>query len=736
MGSLNDIINGKSNKEKKTGVKRGSVVMLHIDQLVPNEDNKRSFGDREKRNIDVLADELLISGRVLENLIVRKTDDGDKYLILSGHRRYYASKRNAEAGHAEFSELPCEITDESDAMSYYNLLIANLSTEPLTEHEKMTSTMHLRDVLPELLGDDELKGRRLREKIADTLHVSQTKIAQYENISNNLDENAMNLFEKQELNVSTANELAGLPDDVQQEFVKDGVVPEMSDVKTVKQELKTIRSYAQMTDQEKREIAFILDNLLINTDLKRYRDAIEKMGLVCLSSESGAEGKLLSSEKYAAEVASMLLYYRESRQFVGKDAAMYIFRSRRVTLSRYNCHNPIELSFSYNGFFNTFCEIYREEILKHNISAGESGQMQIDDYDENDPYEQIIPQEGSCDGKCFNCRNTECHCYQAPRDRCIYFDKIDCTIPYVFGSLKKDFPDLYEKCTGCCMNCSVSDACKYACSRKDMSIIRERAGIHEELVEEKHVTRFSVPKEEAVLALKSLMSRKNMNHAYLYLKETPFYEVAPEKFSGSAGYLDHLKSECTLNKELLSAHPCWTSAEALGKGRYKVIYAYGELTNTQEIMYDVHTVIDILRRAIAIGYFGDDEEMQYVRYRPVPGEAESFIDGYDQWKKWFELPQIGATYYRVVMDDECQIVAVAYASAQKITCNVEYYYISSRHLIDNIFNEFKISRDDLINRLKSKSRTEVCNEKEKGLCLPEDGEASDGVSGVERSCVR
>ena len=701
MGSLNDIINGKANKEKKTGTKRGTVVLLHIDQLVPNKDNKRSFGDREQRNIDVLADGMLISGRILENLVVRKIDDSDKYLILAGHRRYYASKRNVEAGHQEFAWIPCEITDESDAMSYFNLIIANLSFEPLTEHEKMTSTMHLKDLLPELLGDDELKGRRLREKIAETLHVSQTKVAQYENISNNLEEDAMNLFEKQEMNVSTANELAGLPDDVQKEFVKDGVAPEMSDVKTVRQELKTIQSYAQMNDQEKREAAFILDNLLINTDLKKYRDAIEKMGLICLSSESSVEQKILSSEKYAAEVASMLLYYRESRQFVGKDVAMYIFRSRRVTLSKYNCQNPTELSFSYNGFFDTFCEIYREEIIKRNISTEESGQMQIDDYDEEDPYEQIIPQEGSCDGKCFNCRNTECSSYQTPRDKCIYFDKIDCTITYVFGNLKKDFPDLYEKCTGCCMKCSVSAACGYACSRKDMSIIKERAGIREELVEEKPVTRFSVPREEEVLALKSLMSIQSMNRAYIYLKETPLNEADPEVFCGSSGYICKLMHKRTPDKALLLDHPCWIKSEPLGKGLYKVTYAFGELTNTQEIMYDIHTVIEILRRAVAIGYFGDDEEMQYVRCRPAPDEAKSFIDGYDQWKMWFKLLQIGATYYRVVMDDGCQIVAVAYAGVQKVAINVEYYYISSGKRIDNIFNEFKRSREDIINILKS-----------------------------------
>lgn len=704
MGSLNEIINGKEKKEKKFGMKKSSVVMIPISQLVPNEDNKRSFGEREKRNIDVLADELLISGRVLENLVVRKTDNSDQYLILSGHRRYYASKRNVESGHTEFSELPCEITDESDAMSYFNLLIGNISSEPLTEHEKMTSTMHLRDLLPELLGDDELKGRKLREKIAETLHVSQTKVAQYENISHNLVDDAMNLFADQKMNVSTANDLAGLPRDVQKEFVKDGVTPDMSDVRTVKQELKIIRSYNQLNDAEKREAACIMDDLLLNTDLKKYRDVMEKFGLICMSSESDTDGEtqIVQREKYAAELAGMLLYYRESRQFSGKKSAMYVMGSRRVTMSRYDSPDAVKLNFSYSGFFHTFCELYREKILQNDIVINESEQMEIDDYDEHDPYEQIIPQKGSCDMKCFHCRNAECNSYQQPRDKCMYFNKIDCTITYVFDNLKKEFPDLYEKCTGCCMNCKVSDACGYACNRKDMSIIKERAGIHEEVQEEIPQTKFSVPKEEEVLAIKSMMTKKNINRAYLYLKETHSFEIDPYRFSAIDGFIDHLISERSPKKEELIAHPCWIKAAVMKAGLYKVIYALGELTNTQEILYDVHDVIEILRRSISLGYFGDDEEMVYVRHKPDANEAKAFVDGYDKWTVWFELPQIGATYYRVILDDGCQMVAIAYAGVNQVPINVEFYYISIYNRIDNIFNEFKISREDLITRLKSK----------------------------------
>ena len=698
MGSLNDIINGKSNREKKTGMKRSTVVLIPIEQLVPNEDNKRSFGDRESRNIDLLAEEMLISGRVLENLVVRKLPEDNRYLILSGHRRYYASRKNVQDGHFEFAELPCEVTDESDAKSYFNLLIANLATEPLTEYEKMTSTMHLREVLPELIGDDELKGRKLRARIAETLHVSQTKVAQYENISNNLVGDAMDLFEDQKMNVSTANDLAGLPDEVQQEFVKDGVAPDMADVKAVRQELRTIHSFLQMSEHERKECALIFNDILLNSDLRKYRDAMQKMGMLCLN--TACDDRLW--EKYAAEVAGMLLHYRESRQFVGKDAAMYIFGNRRVSLSRYNCPNPITLQFSYGCFFHTFCEIYREDILTMEVEQTESTQMQMEDYNEDDPYEQIIPQPVACDGKCFHCRNTECNSYQAPRDKCLYFDKIDCTVAYVFDNLKKDFPDLYEKCPGCCMRCTVADACKYACKRKDMSIIRERAGIQDASLEQPEEITFSVPREEEVAALRSLMSVNTRYRAYIYLRDTPLSEIDPNMFAGSSGFFDTLTTIQTLDRAELTAHPRWIDAECMGKGRYKVCYAYGELTNTREIQYDVRMAVDILRRAVAIGYFGNDAEMQYVRAFPEKASIREFMKDYIQWKVWFEQPQIGVVYYRVILEDGSQIVVAAYMSVQKVVCNEEYYYIPGWRAIDNIFYEYRISKDNLMEVLMTK----------------------------------
>lgn len=695
MGSLNDIINGKENKSKRAGMKRGSSVMIPIEKLIPNEDNKRSFGDRENRNIDVLSEELLISRKVLQNLVVRKIED-DKYMILSGHRRYYASLRNVENGHEEFLELPCEITEESDAMSYFNLLITNLSSEPLTEHEKMTATMHLRDVLPEVIGDDQLKGRRLREKIAETLHISQTKVAQYENISNNLVDDAMQQFENQSMNVSTANDLAGLPADVQSEFVRDGASPVLSDVRTVKEEIILIRSYNQMSDQEKKEAGFMLDDLLVNTELKDYRNAIEKLCLIFISSEQSGVKKITEREDYASEVANMLLRYQKSRQFVGKNTAMNIFMNRRVLITRYVDGVSKEIKFSHAGFFDTFCEVYREKIIDKVQKSDGLNQMEIDDYDEEDPFEQIIPEKGSCDGKCFNCRNGECSDHIEKSDKCIYFDKIDCTIKYVFQNLKKDFPDMYKECTGCCMTCSVSKICEYACGRKDMSIVKARAGIQEKREDDKSSEIFAVTKEEELAAIKSMMTTDKINLVYLILKNNHDYKNCMDEINDC---INKLKAERLPEETEYVNHPCWTKAEYMGNGKYRVTYVFRELTNVREIMYDIYTVSELLHRAIAIGYFGNDNEMKYVRRYPSNEEIERFIDSYASWERWIEIQEIGAVYYRCRLENEIQIVVAEYRNILDFECDVVYYYFPRFSELNRGFNGCMITKDSLIETL-------------------------------------
>lgn len=76
--------------------------------------------------------------------------------------------------------------------------------------------------------------------------------------------------------------------------------------------------------------------------------------------------------------------------------------------------------------------------------------------------------EETCDGKCFNCKSESCNGEQNPREHCVLDKSYPCTSIHIFDQLKADFPDIYEKCIGCCRSCSQRNICGYACNRPDL----------------------------------------------------------------------------------------------------------------------------------------------------------------------------------------------------------------------------------------------------------------------------
>ncbi|HEV2385945.1 MAG TPA: ParB/RepB/Spo0J family partition protein [Candidatus Acidoferrales bacterium] len=99
--------------------------MLPIEKIRPNPDQPRkSFGD-----IRELAESIREKG-VLEPLLVRYTAREDLYFIISGERRYHASR---EVG---LKELPCIEKTADDAETLEISLIENLQRKDLTPFEE------------------------------------------------------------------------------------------------------------------------------------------------------------------------------------------------------------------------------------------------------------------------------------------------------------------------------------------------------------------------------------------------------------------------------------------------------------------------------------------------------------------------------------------------------------------------------------------------------------------------
>src|ERR1051326_1258202 len=108
--------------------------MIPIDRLEPNPQQPRiDFGD-----LDELTDSIREKG-VLEPLLVRPSQVGARFMIISGERRYQASKR------AGLKELPCIEMDVDDRAVAEIALIENLQRKDLTPFEEAEGLQALAD---------------------------------------------------------------------------------------------------------------------------------------------------------------------------------------------------------------------------------------------------------------------------------------------------------------------------------------------------------------------------------------------------------------------------------------------------------------------------------------------------------------------------------------------------------------------------------------------------------------
>ena len=107
----------------RTGAAIGK--MIPIEQVQPNVDQPR----KDAGDLRGLIESVREKG-VLEPLLVRYLPEAGKYMIISGERRYLASRA------AGLTELPCIVKDVDDAETLEIALIENLQRKDLTPFEE------------------------------------------------------------------------------------------------------------------------------------------------------------------------------------------------------------------------------------------------------------------------------------------------------------------------------------------------------------------------------------------------------------------------------------------------------------------------------------------------------------------------------------------------------------------------------------------------------------------------
>lgn len=232
MNDILESIGQKQTQGKKKAAPR--IQMIHYTKLKPNPDN---FYDTQ--GIEKLAAAIRIAGEIKNPLRMKKTDI-DEYEVNEGHRRRLATIYNVEEmGMNEFEFVPCVVEDTTSTVGKLNLILSNSTQRERTEYEKMQEAEKLRILLDQYAKENETKisSTDMRKLISTILGVSGTKIAQLESINRNLVDNAKEKFEKGEIPVSVANEMATLPQEVQQDLAEQEEI-KLSQVKEIKEDFK------------------------------------------------------------------------------------------------------------------------------------------------------------------------------------------------------------------------------------------------------------------------------------------------------------------------------------------------------------------------------------------------------------------------------------------------------------------------------------------------------------------
>lgn len=220
MAKFGDVFKGTDVK-KTDSRPRSETRWLHYTKLIDNTDQYRKSATEE--DIAAFAELIKSAGKVLQDLLVRKSGT-DTYEIIAGHHRRLACKYLVEVeGLKEFEFLPCKVENVDDVQAEFQLYATN-GFMPKTDAEKLHEIeriKYLLDTYPDQFKQVKGGGRTV-EKIARILNMGKTTVGDYVTISRNLGDKGREALEKGNINKSAALALSTLPEKVQEELLVSG----------------------------------------------------------------------------------------------------------------------------------------------------------------------------------------------------------------------------------------------------------------------------------------------------------------------------------------------------------------------------------------------------------------------------------------------------------------------------------------------------------------------------------
>ena len=224
-----------------------SLKMIDIDLIEPNKNNFYEMSE-----IEALADDIERQG--LMTALVVSEQNGGKYELISGHRRLAALKSLIADGRRRNGKVPCFIKGaKPNTETELDLIMLNATQRKYSDADTMREYEELTRIFKELEAEGKTIKGRIRDRIAEALNVSPAQVGKLDNIKHNAIPDVEQAVNAGDMSISTANEVAKLAPEKQQEIITEKPKISHKEVKEIQKQELSAEKVSSETDEEEDE---------------------------------------------------------------------------------------------------------------------------------------------------------------------------------------------------------------------------------------------------------------------------------------------------------------------------------------------------------------------------------------------------------------------------------------------------------------------------------------------------
>lgn len=167
-GLLNSLMNAQSQTATPAG-QQMQVVMISSRNIIPNPDNDEIY---TIGNMESLRDDIQQNGLRQPLEVIPVEGEPNRYMLISGHRRWAACGILSACGDSRFDALPCLIRESHGKLDdRIALITANATARDLTDGERLAQYEALKDALTKKKAAGQLEGK-VRDEVCRILGLS------------------------------------------------------------------------------------------------------------------------------------------------------------------------------------------------------------------------------------------------------------------------------------------------------------------------------------------------------------------------------------------------------------------------------------------------------------------------------------------------------------------------------------------------------------------------------------